>query len=381
MSQNIKAPQQRNGTAIPRYYTGIDGLRAIAILLVLFHHYWYQPVAYGLQLGNMGVDLFFVISGFLITGIVLSYRAMPLGEALKTFYIRRTLRIFPLYYLYIAIAAVIFWNVATSKELIYSALYAYNFFVIGGNAGALPLGHFWSLAVEEQFYIVWPILMLTLPVRFIRPFIVLSILLGFAFAVYCVLAPIPFGAYMHPVSCMEALAMGGLLAHLQRNSAPDTGILSTVSKWSPLLLVISFAAWATVLKFQWYYPVLYPMMRTCNALIAFVLLTRVIRPASVPTRFDRLFSAIMMNPVLRFIGRISYGIYVYHFLVKYLLDPQMERLLGTEKAYLVTVPLYTLITIGISYISFRFIESPVNKLKDRFQAKVPVEVAEHKTPV
>ena len=59
MSQIITAPQQqRSGTAIPKYYSGIDGLRAIAILLVLFHHYWYQPVAYGLQLGNMGVDLF-----------------------------------------------------------------------------------------------------------------------------------------------------------------------------------------------------------------------------------------------------------------------------------------------------------------------------------
>ncbi|HEY4154085.1 MAG TPA: acyltransferase, partial [Puia sp.] len=193
--------------SLAEYYPQIDSVRAIAVLFVLFHHYLSERITSLLPLGSFGVDIFFTLSGFLITGILISYRSIkPVGAAIRKFYFRRILRIFPIYYLYILIAAIIFGHEISRTIILWASVYGLNFYII--NHGLLPsyvFAHFWSLAVEEQFYLVWPFLILLFPFRQLRYLIIFAIFISIGFSYYHISRPIM--AY-HPIACMQALAMG-----------------------------------------------------------------------------------------------------------------------------------------------------------------------------
>src|SRR5436309_834307 len=144
----------------------LDGVRALAVLAVLVHHYlsaaWPVLDRAGTSLGFLGVKLFFVLSGFLITGILLEGRLAddtPEGRSrlrfLRQFYIRRFLRIFPLYYVVVALALIC--NIAPARQIaIWLLTYTVNIYF--SIVGEFPrhFSHLWSLAIEEQFYLVWP---------------------------------------------------------------------------------------------------------------------------------------------------------------------------------------------------------------------------------
>lgn len=139
-----------------RYMPQLDGLRALAVFAVAWSH-WMPQYTAGLPWGHFGVQLFFVLSGFLITGILLQSRP-PAGAsrlpALKQFMIRRALRIFPAYYLMLLLT----WlcDFSSSRQLIvWNATYTSNIYLCW-TRHYNPLSHFWSLAVEEQFYLIWP---------------------------------------------------------------------------------------------------------------------------------------------------------------------------------------------------------------------------------
>jgi peptidoglycan/LPS O-acetylase OafA/YrhL len=138
---------------------GLDGLRAVSILLVLAAHalgtkhlpYW--PRSH--MLGDAGVRTFFVISGFLITTLLLRERAKTGGISLAGFYVRRVFRIFPAFYTYLGVIAILVaigWIAVPTRDLIFAATYTMNFHA----DRAWWVGHLWSLAVEEQFYLLWP---------------------------------------------------------------------------------------------------------------------------------------------------------------------------------------------------------------------------------
>src|SRR6187402_354046 len=155
----------------------------------------------------MGVRLCFVISGFLITGILLSWRNQPLGLALKTFYRRRALRIFPLFYFVLAAAAVL--NIGPVRDtLVWHVSYLSNFYFYLRGDWHGSVSHLWSLAVEEQFYLVWPWLLLCAPARWLRPAIVAMIAVA---PVSRLLFPHPMDSVL-PTSCLDSLGLGALLA-------------------------------------------------------------------------------------------------------------------------------------------------------------------------
>jgi peptidoglycan/LPS O-acetylase OafA/YrhL len=193
------------------YYPKIDTLRAIAVLLVLFHHYFNEKITHWLSLGGLGVDIFFTISGFLITGILFSYKEkLSFSDSLKIFYIRRILRIFPIYYLYIGAVALIFGSQISHSHLIWASLFCENFYIISGGKTNEALTHFWSLAVEEQFYLIWPFLILVVNRRFAKSLIIFFIFFSFIFSVLNILIfKINYVEYMHPLSCFLSLALGG----------------------------------------------------------------------------------------------------------------------------------------------------------------------------
>ena len=155
----------------------LDGVRAIAISAVLLAHFPVFPALvqiYAMQPGQLGVRLFFVLSGFLITRILLHCRdlvesgTVSLGAVLRRFYTRRALRIFPLYFLVVGVFA---WLGAPNvrEHLVWHLTYTTNFRMAALASNLFPAGHFWSLAIEEQVSAVWPLLTLVLPRRWLGP--------------------------------------------------------------------------------------------------------------------------------------------------------------------------------------------------------------------
>ena len=182
---------------------GLDGLRAIAFLLVFAIHTDY------LNFGWVGVQLFFVLSGFLITGILLDMKEyLPTKEYYLKFYGRRFLRIFPLYYFYLlSMSGITAWLKSLAfrpnkmqiflDQAPYAAIYVYNFFYASNQfEHTALLEHFWSLSVEEQFYIFWPLMIMLTPKKHVKKLFIAAIFGGWAFRVlYTVLYkmyPLPF---------------------------------------------------------------------------------------------------------------------------------------------------------------------------------------------
>jgi len=162
----------------------LDGLRAFAVAAVMVHHLLdIESVRHVFSPGLLGVRLFFVLSGFLITGLLVEGRdALDVGVAqgasvLRRFYVRRTLRIFPLYYLVLGIALV-FGGEDTRVQLPSLATYTYNLWIAGLGWFPAHFAHFWSLCVEEQFYLLWPWIVLFAPRRHLVPITILMILLA-----------------------------------------------------------------------------------------------------------------------------------------------------------------------------------------------------------
>ena len=180
----IKTP---NSSA--HYMPQLDGLRAFAVGAVLIRHFFYPERIGGVDFALLAVWLFFVLSGFLITGILLrsrdqvEYHGHQRYLELRQFYIRRFLRIFPLYYLVLSIAALL--DLSDVRDTIFWHLaYASNYlFAIQGQYGSVT-GHLWSLAVEEQFYLLWPALILFAPRRFLLKVIITAIAVGPTFRLF-----------------------------------------------------------------------------------------------------------------------------------------------------------------------------------------------------
>src|SRR5215208_833462 len=209
---------------------GLDGLRAIAFLLVFALHTDY------LQIGWVGVSLFFVLSGFLITGILLDMKkALSSKEYFFKFYGRRFLRIFPLYYLYLLLIVLLTtWLISIPfrprymqivlDQIWYAAAYVYDFFfATAAFQQSHFLDHFWSLSVEEQFYILWPLLILLNPAKSLKKlfigFVLFAPLFRLVFyfihvsGVFRFLADTPWHAvYPLPFSHVDAFALGAYIS-------------------------------------------------------------------------------------------------------------------------------------------------------------------------
>ncbi len=149
----------------------LDGLRALAVLAVVLEHFGPVHLAELVHPGRLGVRLFFVLSGFLITGILLEARAAggpaATGSILRAFFVRRALRLLPLFYVVLAISCV--FSPSVREGWLWHATYQTNHYIAILGGWPTAFAHAWSLAVEEQFYLVWPWIILLLPLRALGP--------------------------------------------------------------------------------------------------------------------------------------------------------------------------------------------------------------------
>jgi peptidoglycan/LPS O-acetylase OafA/YrhL len=353
----------------------LDGLRAVAAGMVVCYHF-YAPVRQYVHLGGIGVRIFFVLSGFLITGILLRTRIAAeasgsgRGVALRRFYIRRVLRIFPLYYLALGLA----WltRVDGARESIgWHAAYLSNvrFFlqnaVDQGKWGG-HVAHLWSLAVEEQFYLLWPWVIFLAPRRWLP-----SIALGLA-AFGPVFRYVVFTATGNDITpvllpgCIDSLALGAYLAMSvlpEFESHPLVRPVGPAVLWAGLAL---FGAYEAAELGRWWSTFGLVSFDLAVALVGLWMVARAARGFAGPV------GRLLGSAPVRYLGTISYGIYVYHLLLPAIV-PKIARRLGHPDLLAAlgdqTIPFlafYGLLTIAIAAASWHCFEAPINRLKDRF---------------
>jgi peptidoglycan/LPS O-acetylase OafA/YrhL len=356
------------------YMPQLDGLRAIAVSAVLVHHLLDPALlphpAASQTLGFLGVWLFFVLSGFLITGILVRERAahdgagVPRFPALRRFYLRRTLRIFPLYY-FVLVLALFFAPIAAREQLPWLATYTYNLYVCALGWWPDYFSHFWSLSVEEQFYLVWPWVILFAPRRSLVPAAFIMIAVGPLTRLASVAAQFnSVSVFAFTLSNLDALGAGSLLALVCGGLVPSSGVVRWLRRWAlpggvAVLAVIKLlysSAGFTVPDH-----VLYGSATAC--VFAWVV-------AGASHGFTGIAGRFLQLRPLVWLGRISYGIYVYHLFMPYLLRPLLAyagvdlRPFGAGEFALSCVA-----TLAVAWLSWIALERPIIKLKYRFAAR------------
>ncbi len=353
-----------------QYIRSLDGLRALAILLVMSVHYHQKFGG-----GWMGVELFFVISGYLITRILLAARNNSnFGQFLGRFYVRRTLRIFPLYFGFVALLAIASvclnlppnWHQVRPWLLTYTLNFGHMFHYVPVDD---LYSHFWSLAVEEQFYLVWPFIVWSLSRTALRHTVVAILLLAPLLRAFMVAQGAqPEQLYFFTPCQMDAFAAGAALTLFDVRIARPLPVLLGVGTLTIVLGVL--ANWQFNPKYAlatagypYYMPHYlqyawgYSLLNVCGALAILTCLQDGLR--------------WLEWPALVHIGQISYGLYVFHRPVVGLLDRYALQLpLSGVLMQMMNVLLYAGISYMLALLSYRYFETPFLRLKERWFAAV-----------
>lgn len=337
----------------------LDGLRALAVTGVVLQHY--DLVARGAE---FGVHLFFVLSGFLITRILMKSRSAigPMGiswtQAFRQFYIRRALRIFPLYYLVLLIGIAV--NAESAREYApWLLTYTINLKMAAQGWYISNFAHFWSLAVEEQYYLVWPCLILLLPRRYLLSAAVIFTAIGPLFRLslamywlYVAKDVSPLNTYISTLTALDSLGVGSLISIVTalQSTRSENRIPLSIASCVAVVLVIG----AAVANAWW---IFYDLVSA----IAFGWL--IYRAGA---GFKGIVGSVLSSPPLVYIGRISYGVYVFHPLIP-------AAALVVAKSLGVTLPDGTagvVLSVGLTLIvataSWYSFERPLNNLKKKF---------------
>ena len=342
-----------------KYIPALDGIRALAILLVLLFH-WF-PVDHWVNVlpnGPIGVTLFFVLSGYLISNILMGQQAAgTFLHSFKNFVIRRALRIFPVYFLVLLgllVGKKIGIQVVTNfyEHPVDYWTYFYNHWLEQTQNWSDMLSPYWSLSVEEQFYIVWPFFMLLIPSgKRLLGFLWSVVVLGIIARYILVYKLDGIGVYM--ITCVDTFAWGALLAYYLRNGRSAELGIWIGRLWIPVLIL-------------W---IILCVMHTDADLVKQLFFRSLTSMVSVALLFQAMQEGILARifswTPLRKLGQMSYGVYLYHMLVPDLVYQLAARL----QIPLPEDPYHVIGILGlflIAAISYRWIEKPIQELKRFF---------------
>lgn len=329
-----------------RDYPQFDGLRALAVGLVAYHHWVYDPAPrgawYTFHLGPFGVQIFFVLSGFLITGILRQHGGkVSAAHLFKAFYARRALRIFPIYFLTIGVLTAL--SIPPFPELFWwNALYAGNIYIFVHQDWMGLASHFWTLAMEEQFYLIWPTVIVVFGSGFRYVALAGAVLSAMFVLAMAWLAPSVELLFMLPIVGMDALMIGAALS--EKDSLAQK--IVRVSWPFAILWVVGQATGLIVGGLLNYY----------GGIAAAVVLVH-----GAVTGWKGPFGWLLDRPWMQGIGKISYGIYIYHVFVAALVASVLSVPFPGNGALQLLAK--TALTLLVAYASWKLIEEPINSLK------------------
>ncbi len=390
----VSAPSRRD--------PALDGLRGLAVIMVFFFHYAgglasKEPIIHALgfvtQACWIGIVLFFALSGFLITGTL--WDAIDEKFILRNFFIRRALRILPLYAVALVIsflgALAVGLNADTIKSFSIYALFLQDVPYLADftqkSVSPFPLYHLWSLAVEEQFYLLWPFLLLGVENRrSARNMCIRVFAVSIFFRLFFALPDLNFGRVglydNFLLTHAGALALGGAVALALRSRERSSGRIAApvrflrryaaIAFFSGMVLFIGIGVYKQSFLIADPLQFMFGLLGVSVAAAALVAL--VLRPGRVRTFFS--------HPALGFLGRISYGFYIFHILLQPVFDPLALRItiylarfthgysqnLYQASRFVIALP----ITVIVATLSFYLLETPIMRLGRRFPMPTPL---------
>ncbi len=363
----------------------LDGVRGLAVLIVIIHNSaWIAGSSHQFIVkllvavtasGWIGVSLFFALSGLLITGILLDTRGR--ADFFHAFYVRRTLRIFPLYYAFLIgvvfVAAPLAWSPAWAAE-VRAGQWPYWFYMSNwtqtNDAGVPGMTHLWSLAVEEQFYLIWPLLAYILGRRGISTLAIAMIVTGPSLRWMLLASGLPNDStYLFTFARWDALAAGALLAASMR----DTRARRLVVAWrGALTIVLTCALVVLVLIQHGFHSDDVPVALIGQSLIvglSFCLLAYALDSHTISTRH---LQWVLGRRWLRTVGKYSYAMYMLHFPIHHALKiPLGPWVTATDDSLRVVrvlgyLLLVLVLSFGAALLSWRIIEAPFLRLRDKW---------------
>ena len=346
------------------YIHGLDGIRAIAVLLVIIGHMGFISIIPG----GFGVTLFFFISGFLITRLLIAEQEKKGQVQLFNFYTRRFLRLLPALLFMILISTGIMTALGDAprmRDFFSSLIYMMNYNNIAlGFAGEIqtgPWGHLWSLAVEEHFYLFFPLLIVMFGKRFDKTINLCLLLCGAALIWRCMTYygtnfPRKYN-YFATETRIDSILYGCLLSLLLHFN-PHGAWRKWLTGWAPLLLAALTLGVCFVLRGEGFRQTLRYSLQGM-ALFIVILNLYYFKPLHFSFR-------ILDLPILRWIGRMSYGLYLWHIPALYFANNYFGLAEGTV-LYAATA---MVITLSYTYVSYHGVEQPIIQLRKRYGAHI-----------
>jgi peptidoglycan/LPS O-acetylase OafA/YrhL len=325
------------------------------------------PLPDRIRLGATGVRLFLVLSGYFITASLRRARdrmdagELSAGQTIRAFYWRRLLRTGPAYVVFAGIALLL--NIGAIRQnwpWVFTG--TVNWLIAWQNQWPLTISHLWSICVQEQFYLLWPLLILLVPRRLMLSAIIGVAFAGIAFRIGCVIFSVPLIArWVLPFGSLDSLAAGAALGWSGGRLKASRG------GWVLALLSSSMLTIAAVLRNSDPTKLASVLVEPLEAAAFAVLVAR------TATGFERNIGRFLSNAGLVFAGRISYGLYIYHILVAMVLD----RWLPSQLRFVVTIPSLRLVVFGIltlftAVLSWRLLEQPISRLRGDETRKGPI---------
>jgi peptidoglycan/LPS O-acetylase OafA/YrhL len=351
-----------------KYYTNLDGTRGIAALMVVVFHFFYftnyrYPIRIDLyrkftELGQHGVSFFFVLSGFVITRILINTRND--SGFFGIFYSRRALRILPLYYFYLLFFYFIMPIILDSQFVDFKLqlpyyLYLQNFGELLDIRASGP-GHYWSLAIEEHFYLIWPLVIFFVRPKYFWKTILISMVLILIIRYYLLSEGLPINHFT--LTRIDQLIIGAVLSLLEY----DGSLMNRKSKYYFLIIGLSiFPIAASVYYFSGYFYLLKELIKSTLMALFFMCILGYLISSEQSTTINKILS----SKIMRHLGKISYGIYVWHVSVIFAFNK-----------YVMTgfIVLDLLLIIGMSvivaHISFTYVEDYFLKFRERIYRQV-----------